>query len=174
VNQAAHPADNQAPGLLKAGPVITVVPSARATEPVPRALAVGIDIECSDNLPPSSDPWSEPFYVENFTPAEIDWCLRQPDSRLAFCSLWSAKEAAIKCSGELGALRPIEIEVRHDARGRPALRTTRASQQGRASDCVLSISHSGKMGMAICIQKPANPGSDSKPNDTSPLREPLG
>ena len=142
--------------------------NAHPTEPVPGALGIGFDIECSDKLPPSGDPWSEPFYRENFTPAEIGWCLRQPDSQLAFCGLWSAKEAAIKCSPELATLRPIEIEVLHDGHGRPMLRATRASQQALASDCVLSISHSGKIGMAVCVKQPARPVPTSKPNDALP------
>jgi phosphopantetheine--protein transferase-like protein len=164
VNQPAHPAESPGPGLLKAGPVAIGGQPATAAEPVPGALAIGIDIECSDNLPPSGDPWSEPFYLENFTPAEIDWCLRQPDSQLSFCSLWSAKEAAMKCGRELAALRRIEIEVRHDERGRPMLRATRASHQALASDCVLSISHSGKTGIAVCVRKPASRGPGSKPD----------
>jgi phosphopantetheine--protein transferase-like protein len=112
-----------------------------------------MDIECCDNLPPSGDPWSDPFYLENFTPAEIGWCLRQPDSQLSFCSLWSAKEATIKCGRELAALRPVEIEVQHDKRGRPMLRIARASHEAIASDCVLSISHSGRTCMAICVRR---------------------
>jgi phosphopantetheine--protein transferase-like protein len=127
-------------------------------------LAIGLDIECSDNLPPSGNPWSEPFYLEHFTPAEIDWCLRQRDSQLSFCRLWTAKEAASKCGRELATLRPIEIEVRHDERGWPMLRATRASHQAIASDCLLSISHSGKTCMAICVRKPASPAPDSKPD----------
>ena len=156
MNQPAHPAESPGPGLLKVGPVAaTGRQAATAAEPVPGVLAIGIDIECSDNLPASRDPWSEPFYLENFTPAEIDWCLRQPDSRLSFCGLWSAKEAAIKCHRELANLRPRDLEVRHDERGWPMLRPTRASHQAIASDCVLSISHSGKIGIAVCVRKPA-------------------
>jgi phosphopantetheine--protein transferase-like protein len=147
VEQAAQPAE----------PVATRHLPPTAAEPAPGALAIGMDIECCDNLPPSGDPWSEPFYLENFRPAEISWCLRQPDSQLSFCSLWSAKEAAIKCSQEHATLRPIEIEVRHDKRGRPMLRIARASHQAVASDCVLSISRSGRTCMAICVRKPASP-----------------
>ena len=134
--------------------------AAHSTGPVPGALAIGIDIECCDNLPPSSDPRSDPFYLENFTAAEIDWCQHQPDSRLCFCGLWSAKEAVIKCGGELATLRPIEIEVQYDARDRPQLRATPSSQRALADNCVLSISHSGKTAtMAICIRKPASSAS---------------
>jgi phosphopantetheine--protein transferase-like protein len=131
-----------------------------SAEPVSGASAIGLDIECPDSLPPSDDQRAEPFYRENFTPAEIDWCLRQPESQLSFCRLWIAKEAAIKWSWALATLRPIEIEVRHDERGRPMLRITRASHQAIARDFVLSISHSGRACMAVCIRKSANPVQD--------------
>jgi len=160
MNQAAHPAEAQRAGLLNVGSIPHGHQPATAAAPVPGALAIGLDIECCDNLPASSDPWSEPFYAENFTPAEIDWCRRQPDSRLAFCSLWSAKEAAIKCSRDLASLHPIEIEVRHDARGRPMLRATRASCQSIADACVLSITQSGRNCMTVCVRKAANPVPD--------------
>jgi len=122
------------------------------------APAIGLDLESVDNMPWSGDPSSEPFYVENFTPAEMAWCLRQPDARRAFCGLWSAKEAALKCGQQLAGLRPIEIEILHDQQGRPTLLPRRASHAGRGTDWVLSISHAGRMGMAVCIQKPANQG----------------
>ena len=174
MNQPAHPTESPGPGLLKVGPVATTGGQpATAAEPVPGALAIGIDIECSDNLSASRDPRSEPFYLETFTPAEIDWCLRQPDSQLSFCGLWSAKEAAIKCHREFANLRPVEIEVRHDERGRPMLRATSASHQALARECVLSISHSGKIGIAFCVRKPASRVPNSKPNDALPPQKPL-
>ena len=143
-------------GSLNAGSIPPGHQAAAAAAPVLGALAIGLDIECCDNLPASSNPCSEPFYVENFTPAEIDWCRRQPDSRLSFCSLWTAKEAAIKCSRDLATLHPIEIEVWHDARGRPILRATRPSGQSIASACVLSVTQSGRNCIAVCVRKPAN------------------
>ena len=160
MNQAAQPMEAQRAGLLNAGSIPAGHQPETATAPVPSALAIGLDIECCDNLPASSDLWLEPFYVENFTPAEIDWCRRQPDPRLSFCSLWTAKEAAIKCSRDLATLHPIEIEVRHDARGRPILRATRPSGQSIASACVLSVTQSGRNCMAVCVRKSASPVPD--------------
>jgi len=82
------------------------------------------------------------------------FCLRQPDPRLSFCGLWSAKEAAIKCGQEFASLRPKEIEIIHDAKGRPAVRITTASCQVPAGDCLVSISHSGKTCVAVCVKAP--------------------
>ena len=121
------------------------------------AVAIGLDLESADNLPWSGDPSSESFYVENFTGAEMAWCLRQRDPRLSFCGLWCAKEAAIKCAQEFAGLRPIELEVLHDEHSRPRLQARRASQQALGGDCLLSISHAGQMGLAVCVRRPKAP-----------------
>lgn len=131
---------------------VASVPSPPA-EPDCETLAIGIDIESADNLPSWGDAGSEPFYAENFTRAEIAWCLRQPEPQLAFCGLWSAKEAALKCGQEFASLRPVEIEIVHDERGRPTLQAKSASPQALGGDCVLSISHAGRMGVAVCVKR---------------------
>ena len=126
------------------------------------ALAIGIDLESSDNLPAAGDPWTEPFYLENFTSAEIAWCLRRPDHKLAFCGLWCAKEAAIKCDQGFAGLRRIEIEIVHDEGGRPRLRSARETDPVPGSLYALSISYSGKMGMAVCVKEPPRAGSGTR------------
>jgi phosphopantetheine--protein transferase-like protein len=115
---------------------------------------IGLDIESSDNLPAAGDPRSEPFYVENFTNAEIAWCLCQPDHQLAFCGLWRAKEAAIKCEQGFAGLRRSEIEIVRDEANRPKLQSTRTPDTARASSYALSISYSGKMAVAVCLKEP--------------------
>ena len=115
---------------------------------------IGLDIESSDNLPAAGDPRSEPFYVENFTNAEIAWCLCQPDHRLAFCGLWCAKEAAIKCDQGFAGLRRSEIEIVRDEANQPRLHSTRTPDPARASSYSLSISYSGRMAVAVCLKAP--------------------
>ena len=115
---------------------------------------VGLDIESSDNLPAAGDPRSEPFYVENFTSAEIAWCLCQPDHKLAFCGLWCAKEAAIKCDQGFAGLRRSEIEIVRDEANQPRLHSTRTPDPARASSYSLSISYSGRMAVAVCLKAP--------------------
>lgn len=119
---------------------------------------VGIDIEDCDSLPAASDPLTEPFYAENFTPAEITYCLRQKNARESFCGLWCAKEAVIKCGSEFSRLRPIEIEIGHDTKGQPGLSTLRAGRLTREKDCFISISHSHGISVAVCVS-----GIHSKP-----------
>jgi phosphopantetheine--protein transferase-like protein len=141
------------PGLLKAATVAAGGPPVPAAAPARDALAVGLDIESADNLPSAANPWSEPFYVDNFTRAEIAWCLRQPDPPMSFCGLWSAKEAALKCGQEFAGLRPIEIEILRDHRGRAMLRLLLPSPATGTARWLLSISHAGRMAMAVCVKE---------------------
>jgi phosphopantetheine--protein transferase-like protein len=113
-----------------------------------RAL-IGIDIEQVDNLPWSGDPWSEPFYLEHFTDAEIAYCLRRPEPKLSFCGIWAAKEAVIKCCERMPAFYPKQIEVLHDAAGRPRLKIE-GWDQG-AHQLALSISHASPNAVAVCV-----------------------
>jgi phosphopantetheine--protein transferase-like protein len=98
------------------------------------------------NLPGTADSWSEPFYVDNFTPAEIAYCLRQADPRQSLCGLWSAKEAAVKCGGKFTGLSLKQIEIVHDEAGRPSLLVL-----GCPTDCLVSISHSAGLAVAVCM-----------------------
>ena len=153
VNQAVQPGKTLGPGLLEAEPAATGDQPAPAAEAVLAANAIGIDIECCDNLPAVENLRSDPFYVENFTGAEIAYCARQPEPRLSFCGLWSAKEAAIKCGQALAGLRPIEIEILHDDKGRPRLRLGKEWPQAVANLWRVSISQSGNTCVAVCVME---------------------
>jgi phosphopantetheine--protein transferase-like protein len=117
------------------------------------APAIGIDIEHADNLPAEGDAWSEPFYGEHFTAAEIAYCTRQAEPRLSFCGIWAAKEAAIKCGLFAGA-RLNEFTVGHDAAGKPDLGSTNSAYARLAGECVISISHSRGTAVAVCAWVP--------------------
>jgi serine O-acetyltransferase len=148
INQPAL-TENRSPA--NSDPAAEHLPGSGANE-----TAVGIDIESIDNLPDSTDPWSDPFYTDHFTPAEITYCLRQPDPKFSFCGLWSAKEAAIKCGGDLARLKPVEIEIRHEADGRPKLHLPENKAQLSRSNYLISISHSGGLSTAVCVRYPEN------------------
>jgi len=133
------------------------------------ASLVGIDIEHTINLPPTGDPWSEPFFRENFTDAEIAYCIRQPHPRLSFCGLWCAKEAAIKSGPPFSALKPGQIEIVHDERGCPSLRVVASNPHILQVGCTISISHSDSTAVAVCLQNSHPPvAANSKP-ETSPV-----
>lgn len=115
------------------------------------SASVGIDIEHCDNLPGGQDPWTDAFYVEHFTRAEIAYCQRQPNPRESFCGLWCAKEAAMKCDGNFLKLWPTNLEIKHDAQGRPFLVILQNGRQTTKSDCAISISHSNGLSVAVCV-----------------------
>jgi phosphopantetheine--protein transferase-like protein len=117
-------------------------------------MVLGIDLESRENVPASADPWSDSFYLENFTAAEIAYCVRQADPRLAFCGLWSAKEAVIKCHGGLSVLTPREVEIIHGRNGKPSLLLRQESAHPASGDYHLSISHAGGIALAICVRRP--------------------
>ncbi len=153
------PAPNGKPALVASQPL----PAQTALEPVrsvPLAalpdneVRVGIDVEVCENLPATKDSWSDPFYQENFTAAELAYCSRQHDPRQSLCGLWSAKEAVMKCGADFAGLRPGEIEIGHDPQGRPLVRLSKEPLQDAAARCSLSISHAGGMAIAVCVQRP--------------------
>lgn len=104
------------------------------------ANRVGVDIEEVDSLPVAFDYREHAFYRDNFTAAEISYCIRQCSVRASLCGLWAAKEAILKAgvaSAPQGHLKSIEIS--HDEEGRPVF-----------TGCSLSISHSARSAIAVC------------------------
>jgi phosphopantetheinyl transferase (holo-ACP synthase) len=126
--------------------------AAKAVFSPPPGLAVGVDIEDADNLPWIGAPAAEPFYVDNFTDAEIAYCVRQPNPRLSFCALWSAKEAALKCVKEFVGLRLIDIEICLHECGRASARALTASGGESVLNWVISISQAGSTCVAVCVR----------------------
>jgi phosphopantetheine--protein transferase-like protein len=102
---------------------------------------IGIDIEDVASLPEADDYRVHPFYRDNFTPAEISYCVRQGNPRASLCGVWAAKEAILK-SGMAGAAlsRLIDIEILWDEFGRPGF-----------ANCAISISHTGQAAVAVCL-----------------------
>jgi phosphopantetheine--protein transferase-like protein len=132
-------------------------------------FGVGIDIESVESLPATNDPWSDPFYRDNFTEAEIAYCRRQSDPRMSFCGIWSAKEAAMKCDPEIAGLRPVQIEITHDEQRRPGLRLHGPVSGGDPVDYVVSISHAGQTAVAVCVRKPKDTNLTRGAHDATPF-----
>jgi phosphopantetheine--protein transferase-like protein len=140
-----------APQLNAATEPIAPTRMPRSGEGVP---AIGIDIEHADNLPTAGDPWSESFYMEHFTAAEIAHCSRQAEPRVSFCGIWAAKEAALKCGLFVGA-RLNDFTVTHEEGGKPKLGSRNSAHATVAEQCVVSISHSRGTAVAVCAWVPA-------------------
>jgi phosphopantetheine--protein transferase-like protein len=113
----------------------------------PGGLRIGIDIEEVDQLPHADDYRDHPFYQDHFTPGELSHAIRQADPRASLCGIWAAKEAIVK-SGLLPTVPDHlrEIEITHSAAGQPMLR-----------GCQLSISHTPRTAVAVCIAGAAAP-----------------
>ncbi len=136
-----------------------------------RQLGLGVDVEFVDNLPWSGDPWTDSFYLENFTPREIAYCIRQTNPKLSLCGLWSAKEATIKCESSPGGLHPRDLEISHDDGGRPFARRIAANLEPVAlEEWYLSISHSNNIAVAVSVRMVRLGNvADVKPENLPPL-----
>jgi phosphopantetheinyl transferase (holo-ACP synthase) len=105
------------------------------------APGIGIDIEEIAALPRVADLRMESFYVQNFTPGEISYCILQADPYASLAGLWAAKEAIVKADGQYRN-RPFQtIEIGHSGDGKPVF-----------PGFGLSISHSGGMAVAAAVR----------------------
>jgi phosphopantetheine--protein transferase-like protein len=118
-------------------------PSSHLQPPIqqPGGFQIGVDVEQSDSLPETNDYRSHPFFQDNFTPGEISYCIQQSSARASFCGVWAAKEAAIKAGAASAGHSLKHIEITHDAAGKPGY-----------TGCVVSISHSPSMAVAVCLK----------------------
>lgn len=155
----------EAEALLGGAPAGSIRPA--VAEPRKQAPAgdgpqgsLGTDIEMVDSMPETHDYRSHEFYTENFTPAEIAYCLLKPEPRVHFCGLFCAKESLIKAVPDSAGLEPGNIEVTHDPSGRPYYLRAGGAEK---PPYTLSISHSGSYAMAVAVasraQTPPIPAS---------------
>ena len=101
---------------------------------------IGIDIEELSSLPRAHDFRKDEFYIMNFTPSEIAYCVLQPDPYASFAGLFSAKEAIIKADGRLRSRSFNSIGITHGSEGEPLY-----------PGFHLSISHAGGVAVAVAI-----------------------
>jgi phosphopantetheine--protein transferase-like protein len=111
-------------------------------------LRCGIDIEPVESLPEAGDFWSHPFYMDNFSPAEIAECVRDAAPRERFAARWCAKEALLKCDPSYRAVPLAGIELRKDGGGAPRLHDVAT---GAALPVAVSISHAGGFAAAVVV-----------------------
>lgn len=119
---------------------------------------IGIDVQLVTDIQIDN----ETFVTRNFSQAEIDYCMAQPDSRSSFGGRWAAKEAVFKaiCSaltktenktdwkeGSGGSLKNIEILPTVEGPPFVLLRGLVADQV--SGQIIVSISHSGHYAVAI-------------------------
>jgi phosphopantetheine--protein transferase-like protein len=121
-------------------------------------LGIGIDIEDPRALPEANDYRTHEFYSDNFSPAEISYCILQPSTHVSLTGLWAAKEAIVKS----GAVRVSSsqglrnIEILHDDAGRPLF-----------PSCLISIAHTNQVSVAVAIWRGPVSLSGPKTDETS-------
>jgi phosphopantetheine--protein transferase-like protein len=104
-------------------------------------LGIGIDIEEPNNLPETKDYRAHEFYVENFSPSEIAYCILQPSTHLTFTGLWAAKEAIVKSGAVSSSTKGLrDVEISHDETGRPSF-----------PGSLLTISHTKQTAVAVAV-----------------------
>lgn len=129
--------------------------------PGPSGPACGIDLELVEHLPMAADYWAEPFYAANFTPAEIAYCVMQPDPRPHFAARWCAKEALKKCDNRFLNTAMNQLELSSD--GPPVLR-----HDSRPLPYAVSVSHTPLAAVAAVVAVPsavvpAEPAREAEP-----------
>lgn len=123
---------------------------------------LGLDLARISRITAALERFGERFIRRCFTRAEADECLARPRPAAAFAMRFAAKEAFAKAAGlGMRGLGWREIEVVHDARGKPGL-----SLHGRARAwaesqgiiaCHLSLSDDGDYAAAVVVLERREP-----------------
>jgi len=157
-------ASDQAP-MAAIGQNVPVAPPAKLAEtdqpqktlrpvievPTGAGLSCGIDVEAISALPDAKDYWEDPFYRGNFTPAEIAYCISQPNPRMHFAGRWCAKEAFKKCLPAHLSLEMNQIEVAHTAAGMPFIQVLEVKGPTKPK-VALSLTHNEEWAVAIVVR----------------------
>lgn len=103
--------------------------------------SIGIDIESVSGFPIAGDFRTHEFYQLNFSQKEIAYAILQPDPLQTFAGMFAAKEAIIKASEGWTGVPFNQLEILHDAVGKPLF-------EGFA----ISISHQESIAVAVAIR----------------------
>jgi phosphopantetheine--protein transferase-like protein len=122
------------------------------------SIGIGIDIETAEAMPPSNDFREDPFYIQNFTQAEISHCILSPNPYMSFAGLFAAKEAIYK-TGVVPVNVPFsKIEISYTSKGKPVF-----------GNIALSISHTDTTAVAVAYNyNNVTQTQDSDRNNAAP------
>ena len=104
-------------------------------------LSVGIDAENISAMPLVNDFREAAFYKMNFAPAEIAYCILQPNPYASFTGLFAAKEAIIKADNNYKNKSFHHIIINHLPEGKPVF-----------PEFQISISHTNETAVAIAVK----------------------
>lgn len=143
---AGQPASEPGAAITAGTPPTAGAVGTAPVTPVQRLSAdaglIGIDIQDIGALPRTDDFRKESFYRMNFTPAEISYCILQPDPYASFAGLFAAKEAVIKADASRRSMPFNSLEISHTGEGAPVTPAFR-----------LSISHAGGFAVAVAVSE---------------------
>ena len=130
---------------------------------------VGCDLASTAEVRESVATFGQRYLRRVYTDAELVACDGRPE-RLA--ARFAAKEACAKVLGDLsGALPWLDVEVTHDAGGRPVIATHRraAALAGAAGvlEMDVSLSHQGDLAMAVVVAAMSGPAAVAGPDEES-------
>jgi holo-[acyl-carrier protein] synthase len=118
---------------------------------------VGIDLVRVDRLEKLLERWGERFEVRVFTEFERQFCSGRKKRAACLALRFAAKEAFVKALG-LGIRKPVlwqDIEIRHDALGKPEIFLTPRALQYCTDKGVgswrLSLTDDGQYGAAVVV-----------------------
>lgn len=148
---ADPPAGPAAPTAAAPAPAAPTAGAANGVAAAAPPVACGVDMELVANLPAADDYWDHAFYRATFAPAEIAYCLAQPDPPPHFCARWCAKEALRKCDPAFLAVGLSALEVAHDGSGAPHFRA-HADGSARRLPHALSLSHTATAAVAVVVR----------------------
>ena len=120
-------------------------------------VGLGLDIAEVDRIEASIRRHGRAFVERIFTAAEIAYCEKHRNRAERFAGRFAAKEAAMKAlgTGWANGVRWVDIEVVHEAGGKPALKLSGASREiaGRLGvmNIALTITHTGNTALAMVI-----------------------
>ena len=124
-------------------------------------MLVGIDV--LDVVRMEKFVQNEHFLDKYFTQYEIEYVSRTNRQTLSLAGLFAAKEAFLKALGIGigGGIALNDIEIRHDANGKPFLNVLSNKSKimlktMSVEEIAISISHTGEIATAICIVKNPN------------------
>jgi phosphopantetheinyl transferase (holo-ACP synthase) len=109
--------------------------------PAANDTPIGIDVENKSSMPLVNDFREDAFYTMNFAPAEIAYCILQPDPYASFAGLFAAKEAIVKADN-LYKNKPFSsIVIDHLTGGKPVY-----------PGFQLSIAHTSDTAYAVAVK----------------------
>lgn len=121
----------------------------RPTPPSVPAVSVGLDIELVANFPELEDN----FYTVNYSPAEIAYCVAQPEPVVHFAARWCVKEALKKCDNSFMDVGMAQIEVVAEPSGSLRLQVSNGTSLVDIPHSV-SVSHTSLMAAAVVVTVP--------------------